>query len=163
MCVCVCVCLPTMTLKWYNMVNSKYIVTQLNRRVDIPQRYIDIEIWHSPSTRITAFVTTLAVSPKSLKCNISITNCPIALKFDTGVKFQKIHTKKCQWLDKHINCICENTFCIPQFFEMQYLHEKLSDCSQILHRGAVTIEEYLYGVNMAHMIKSGQLRANITK
>ena len=45
---------------------------------------IAIEILHSPSTRTTAFVTTLSVSPKSLKCNISIINGPIALTFDTG-------------------------------------------------------------------------------
>ena len=43
------------------------------------------------SPRTTAFVTALAVSPKSLKCNISITNCPIALKFDTRVKHHKVH------------------------------------------------------------------------
>ena len=29
-------------------------------------------------------------------------------------------------------------------------------------RGAVSIEEYLCMVNMAHMVKSGQLRANMT-
>ena len=114
---CVCVCPSAMTLKWYNIVNSQYIVIQFYRRVDIPQRYVGIEIWHSPSTRITAFVTTLAVSPKSLKCNISITNCPIALKFDAGEKHQQIHTKHCQWLDKHTNCIRDKTFCIPQFFK----------------------------------------------
>ena len=33
----------------------------------------------------TAFVTTLSVSPKFLKCNTSITNCPIAVKFDKEV------------------------------------------------------------------------------
>ena len=33
----------------------------------------------------------------------------------------------------------------------------------MLHRGAVSIEEYIYMVNMAHMVKSGQLRANMLK
>ena len=77
---CLSVCPSAITLKWHNMVNFQYIAIQLYRSVDIPQRYVGIEIWHSPSTRTTAFVTTLAVSPKSL------TNCPIALIFDTGVK-----------------------------------------------------------------------------
>ena len=27
-------------------------------------------------------------------------------------------------VDKHPNCIRDNTFCLPQFFEMQYLHEQ---------------------------------------
>ena len=31
------------------------------------------------------------------------------------------------------------TLCIPQFFEMQYLHEQWSDCSKIVHIGAVSI------------------------
>ena len=31
------------------------------------------------------------------------------------------------------------------------------------HRGAVSIEECIYRVNMAHMVKSGQLRANTPK
>ena len=29
----------------------------------------------------------------------------------------------CQWLGKHPNCICVNTFCILKFFEVQYLHK----------------------------------------
>ena len=32
-----------------------------------------------------------------------------------------------------------------------------------IHRGAVSIDEYIYRVNMAHMVKSGQLRANTPK
>ena len=40
----VCICPSAMTLKWYNIVNSQYIVIQLYRRVDIPQRYVGIEI-----------------------------------------------------------------------------------------------------------------------
>ena len=60
---------------------------------------IAIEILHSPSTRTTAFVTTLAVSPKSLKCNISIINGAIALTFDTGVK----HTYKNRYIQKIVN------------------------------------------------------------
>ena len=84
-CVCVSVCPSAMTLRCHNIVNSQCIATQLHTKVDT------IDIWHSPSTGTTAFATTLYVSPKSSKCNISITNCPIALKFDTGVKHQKVH------------------------------------------------------------------------
>ena len=114
--VCLCVCPSAISLRWDNVVNSQYIAIQLSMRVDIPQRYVGNDIWHSPSTRTTAFVTTLAVSPKYFKYNISITNCPIALTFDTGLKHETVHTNNCQWLDKHINCIRDNTFCIPQFF-----------------------------------------------
>ena len=84
-----------------------------------PLRHVAIEIWQFQSTRTTAFVTTIYVSPKSSKCNISITNCQIALKFDTGVQHQKVHTKNCQWLDKRPKWIRDNTFCIPLFFETQ--------------------------------------------
>ena len=38
-----------------------------------------------------------------------------------------------------------------------------SDCFNILHRGAVLLEEYICRVNMAYMGKLGQLRVNITK
>ena len=31
----------------------------------------------------TAFMTTMYVSPNSFKCNVSMNNCPIALKFCT--------------------------------------------------------------------------------
>ena len=63
------------------IVNSQYIAIQLYRGTLVFQ-------FDTPSTRTTAFETTLslAVSLKSLKCNISITNCPIAIQFDTGVK-----------------------------------------------------------------------------
>ena len=63
-------------------------------------------------TRLTPKLHSLTtlVSPKSSKCNISMNNGPIALKF--------------------------------------------------LHSGAVSIEECIYRVNMAHMVISGQLRAN---
>ena len=40
------------------------------------------------STRTTAIVTTLSVFPNYLKCNISMNNCPIALKFCTEVQSQ---------------------------------------------------------------------------
>ena len=46
---------------------------------------------------------------------------------------------------------------------MQYIHDKLSDCFKILRRGAVALEEYLCRVNMAYMLKLGQLRLNRTK
>ena len=49
---------------------------------------------------------TTLVSPKSSKCNISITNGPIAFKFYSEVKNPKLHDT-----------------CIPQIFEMKYLHE----------------------------------------
>ena len=78
--ICLCVCVSVRDdLKWHNIVNSQYIAIQLYTRVDTALRYVAIEILHSPSTRTTAFVTTLYVSPKSSKCNISITNCSIVL------------------------------------------------------------------------------------
>ena len=85
--VCVAVRPSAMTLKWHNIV----IAIQCHCNTTLyegryPLRYVAVEIWHCPSTRTTSFVTTLSVSPNSLKCNISITNCPIALKFDTRVK-----------------------------------------------------------------------------
>ena len=43
------------------------------------------------------------------------------------------------------------------------LHDSFSDCFIILHRGAVLLEEYICRVNMAYMVKLGQLRVNITK
>ena len=120
----VSVCPFAMTLKWHSIVNSQYITIQLYRRVDNLLRYVAIEIWHSQKTRTTAFAAKrLSVSPTFKKCNIPISNCPIALRFDTEVKYLTLHTKYCQCLDKHTNRICDNTFCIPQFLEMQYLHE----------------------------------------
>ena len=71
------------------------------------------------------------VSPRSSKCYISISNGPIAFKLNTEVKYLKLHRTNV-W----------------------------SDCSKILHRGAVSIEEYIHKVNMAHIVKSGQLRAD---
>ena len=65
MSVCLCVCPSERTLKWHNIVNSQYIAMQLDRRVDILQRYVGIEIWHYPSTRTTACMTILDVSSKS--------------------------------------------------------------------------------------------------
>ena len=44
------------------------------------------------------------VSPKSSKCNISISNSPIAFKFYTEVKYLKLHKINCQWLDYRPNC-----------------------------------------------------------
>ena len=43
------------------------------------------------------------------------------------------------------------------------LHDSFSDCFKIWHRGAVLLEEYICRVNMAYMVKLGQLRVNITK
>ena len=42
------------------------------------------------------------------------------------------------------------------------LHDSFSDCFNILHRGAVLLEEYICRVHMAYMGKLGQLRVNIT-
>ena len=51
-------------------------------------------IWCSPRTRTTAFTAKWhSVSPKSSKCNISISNGPIVFKFYTEVKYLKLHTK----------------------------------------------------------------------
>ena len=92
-CVCVrlCVCPSAMPLKWHSIVNSQYNFI----RGYISPRGMLILKFDSPSTRTTACAATLAVSPKSLKFNISTTNCPIALKYDTGVKHQTVHTQNC--------------------------------------------------------------------
>ena len=37
------------------------------------------------------------------------------------------------------------------------LHDSFSDCFNILHRGAVLLEEYICRVNMAYMSKLGQI------
>ena len=42
----------------------------------------------------TAFVDDPFVNPKSLKCNFSMINCLIALKFNAGVKYQKLYIQK---------------------------------------------------------------------
>ena len=77
----------------------------------------------SPNTSFGDIMTRLThklhsfVFPESLKCNISRTNCPIALKFNTGVKYLKLHIKS--------------------------TYKKMS-MTRLNHRGAVSIEEYLY-------------------
>ena len=93
MSLCLCVCPSAMTLKWLNIVNSPNIAIQLHMS-KYPPRYVAIDIWHSPNTSTTTFMTTLSVSPKSFKCNISVTNYPIPLNYNTGVKHPKVHTQK---------------------------------------------------------------------
>ena len=61
------------------------------------------------------------VSPKSSKCNISISNSRIAFKFYTKVKYLKLHKTI---VNDYINtqtAFADDT-CIPQIFKMQYLH-----------------------------------------
>ena len=50
-------------------------------------------------TKPKLHLLTTLVSPKSSKCNISISNGPIAFKFYTEVKYLKLHKKNGQWLD----------------------------------------------------------------
>ena len=122
--VCLCVCPSSITLKWHNIVNFQYIAIQLyrTRRVDIRQRYVGIEIWHSPSTRTTQVATTLAVRQifEMQYLHNQLSDC---FKIWYRGKASEDTNKKCQWLDKHPDCIRDNTICIPQLFEMQYLHE----------------------------------------
>ena len=74
---CLCIYLSVHdALKWHNIVNSQYIAIQFYMRADTPLRYVAIEMWHSPRTRTTA---------------LSIANCPIDLKFDTGVSIKKVN------------------------------------------------------------------------
>ena len=47
-----------------------------------------------------------------------MSNCLIALKFDTGKKYEKLDAQMLQWLDENLKGVCEDTFCIPQFFEI---------------------------------------------
>ena len=41
---------------------------------------------------------------------------PVALKFDTGMKYRKLDAQICHWLDKHPQGVRDDTFCIRQFF-----------------------------------------------
>ena len=101
--------------------------------------------------RTTAFTAKWhSVSPKSSKCNISISNGQIAFKFYTEVKYLKLHNTNCQWLDYHPNCIPWWHFCIPQIFKMQYLHNQLSDCFKIWYRGKV-LEATYKGLSMTRI------------
>ena len=75
-------------------------------------------------------------------------NCPIASKFDTDVKYQKLHAKTCQWLNKQ-----------PKGIRDAILVSLVSN----LPRSAVSIEEHPCMVHMAHMVKSGQRKSNIIK
>ena len=111
----------------------QYIAMQLYMMVDTPLRYVANEIWHSLSTRTTAFMTTLHVSPKSLKCNISITNCPIALKSDTGVNHQKVHTLNCQWLDRHPTAFVTTLPVFPNSLKCNFSINKCSIALTFCH------------------------------
>ena len=62
------------------------------------------------------------VSPKSSNCNISISNGPIAFKFYTEVRNQKLHQKNVNDQINTLTAFADDT-CIPQIFKMQYLHE----------------------------------------
>ena len=54
--------------------------------------------------------------------NISISNGPIVFKLYTEVKYLKLHCKLSMTrLTPKLHS--RRHFCIPQFFEMQYLHE----------------------------------------
>ena len=76
------------------------IAIQLYMRVDTPLRVRSYWNLTLSEHRTTAFVMTLSFSLKSSKCNIIITNWLIALKCDTGLKHQKVHTQNnYQWLD----------------------------------------------------------------
>ena len=102
-------------------------------------------------------MTTLAVSHKSSKCNIFITKCPIALNFDAEVKYQKVHK---QIVNDQINT--QTAFVMILSVSPNSLKRNISmnNCPIALK---FSIEEYLSRVNMAHLVKSGQLRANMTK
>ena len=92
---CLSVCVSDRDdFKWNKIANSKYIAIQLYMRV-YTLMLVAIEIWHSEHSRTTVF----------------------------AAKQHSVYPKSCQWLNKHTNCIRVNTFCIPKFFEVQYLHE----------------------------------------
>ena len=103
------------SFKIYIWIDSRYPLRYLLLKFDTLQAL----------ARTTAFTTKHhSVSPKSLKCNnISISNCSIALKFDTEVKYLKLHrnlVNDYRWTPRLHSWW---HFCIPQLFEMQYLHE----------------------------------------
>ena len=98
-CVCVCVCLSVRDdfVNTINSTNIQPISCKFYIWVEAPWGKFD-----TLSTRTNVFAAKRhSVSPKSLKCNISISNCPIALKFDTVVKYLKLHIQNCQLLDEH--------------------------------------------------------------
>ena len=43
-----------------------------------------------------------------------MSNCPIALKLYTGLKYETLDAQICQWLDKHPKGVRDDTLCIPQ-------------------------------------------------
>ena len=62
------------------------------------------------------------LSPKFSKCNISISNGPIAFKIYTEVKYLKLHIKhKLSMTRFNTQTAFADDTCIPQIFEMQYL------------------------------------------
>ena len=71
------------------------------------------------------------VSPKSLKCYISIGNRLIALKFDAEVKYLKLHIKRLSMTRVSPKLHSLTTLCTPQIFKIEYLNNQLSDCFKI--------------------------------
>ena len=68
-------------------------------------------------------ITPTLLSPKSSKCNISRSNGRIAFKFYTEVKYLGATSKKLSMTRLAPQTAFADDTCIPQIFEMQYLHE----------------------------------------
>ena len=99
-------------------------------------RFFVIVILYSPGTRTTAFAA---------KRNF---------KLYTEVKYLKLHTKMSM------------TRLTPKLHSLMTLvSPKSYKCNISMNNSpiAVSIEECIYRMHMAHMVKSGQLRANMPK
>ena len=66
-----------------------------------------------------------------MKWNISTTNCPIALKINTGVKYQRLHTNNYLRLDEHQNWIREDTFVTPNSLKCNIF---MNNCPVVLKK-----------------------------
>ena len=118
-------------------------------------------VYKTTPTRDNLAYKTTRKYTKSSKCNISISNGRIAFAFYTEVKYLKLHKQK------------SVTRLTPKLHSLKtLLFSKSLKCIISMNngpialkfcRGAVSIEECMYRVNMAHMVKSRQLRANIPK
>ena len=62
-----------------------------------------------------------------------MSNCSIALRCDTGMRYQKLDAQTCQWLDKHPKGVREDILCIPNSFKCNI---SMSNCPIALKYGS---------------------------
>ena len=76
-------------------------------------------VWILKYWNIENAVFNIELNGSRLQCNISMSNCSIVFKFDIGVKYLKLDTKMCQWLDKWLDKHPKGivtTICIPHLW-----------------------------------------------